>query len=417
MHLPLLVRAACLVALWLAGPVAQAAGDPAPSPVSRKDALAMDSACALVNTFTKCLERKQLTIVVIGNSVSYGAACEDQRIDSYYVYLAEWFRRTFPEARIEVKTGIIFAIGPEVQLFRMEDKLLRQEPDLVVTEFGAANGAWGEIGRGVTEPATEGYVRRLREQRPEADLLLNLGLFTSLMEVYRRGEVPPSVAFQAALARHYGAVLTDPGSVIARRVVAGEPWNAFMKDGIHPGPGGYAVHGQVIAAELDRQYRLYQALPAAARRIQPHPRPAPSLRPDPWTNPRLLPAAAARLTGFQPGENGRVKFMAAEGPGAAGSFAPASGRLVGVLYQLPEHRGKAPFAELEVRLDGAAEWTRLPRAQEPRFLEDDDRANSFQRHFFGGYGLPVAARSLEFRVAGAAGQLQALRLVGFFVID
>jgi hypothetical protein len=120
----------------------------------------------LTNAFTRCLIDRKLTIVVIGNSVSYGAACDGDKIDSYYVHLTDWFRKTFPDAEIQVKLGIIFAIGPEVQLFRMEDKALRPQPDLVVTEFGAANGAWGEKGREITERATEGYIRRLRMLPP-----------------------------------------------------------------------------------------------------------------------------------------------------------------------------------------------------------------------------------------------------------
>lgn len=375
--------------------------------------------CVLANSFTKCLDEKRLTIVVIGNSVSYGAAFDGDKIDSYYVYLADWFRETFPLASIDVRLGIIFAIGPEVQLFRMEDKALKFQPDLVVTEFGAANGAWGERGREITERATEGYVRRLRALRPEADVLMNLGLQERMMEDYREGHTPNSVLFQERVARHYGCALTDSGTAIARRVLAGEPWRRYMNDSIHPGPQGYAVHGQTIREELDRQYRAYQGLGARARAVKPHPLPATTLLPDPWVLPRQVPAGAAELQGFQPGVSGRVSYVEAAGPGASGSFTAAGGRIVGLLYQFQSEAEDERQAELEVRLDGAEAWTRLPR-NEPVFPEEDDRENLFQRQFFGAYHLPLYCRRLDFRVVSEDGSAQntpSLRLVSFFVVD
>jgi len=126
----------------------------------------MPTPCLLRNTFTKALDQKKLRISVIGNSVTYGAAFDGDRIDSYYVRLADWFKKRFPDTEIDLRTGIIFAMGPETQLFRMEEKLFAFNPDLVVAEFGAANGAWGAKGRPVTDPATEGYVRASSAQTP-----------------------------------------------------------------------------------------------------------------------------------------------------------------------------------------------------------------------------------------------------------
>jgi hypothetical protein len=351
---------------------------------------------------------------VIGNSVTYGAAFDGDRIDSYYVRLADWFRKRFPDADIEVHTGIIFAMGPETQLFRMEDKLLAFNPDLVVTEFGAANGAWGAKGRSVTDPATEGYVRRLRLLRPDADLLMNLGLVKPMMDDYRAGVTPGTVDFIRRLAGNYGFVITDSGEAIAKRVIAGEPWELFMKDSIHPVQAGYAVHGKVIEVELDRQWALYQSLPADGRKVSAHPFPHSTVDPSPWLWPRQAPAwFAEKLDGFKLAESGQVKFI--EGaPGATGMFSPGKGRIVGILHHAGASSKGRP-AELEVRLDGAGEWVRLP-LNEPIFTEED-RYNFFMRQFFGAYGLPPeGCRSLEFRVTDSPARI-AGRIAGFFVIE
>lgn len=375
----------------------------------------MTKPCLLVNTFTKCIEQKKLRIGVIGNSVTYGAAFDGTRIDSYYVRLAAWFKKRFPDADIEVHTGIIFAMGPETQLFRMEDKLLAFNPDLVVAEFGAANGAWGPKGRCITDPATEGYVRRLRLLRPEADLLLNLGLVAPMMDDYRAGRTPETADFIHRIASHYDSVITDSGEAIAKRVLAGEPWEHFMNDGIHPGPVGYDVHGKVIEDELDRQLALYQALPATEHKVGTHPFPRSTIDPSPWLWPRLAPAwFAEKLDGFKLAEHGRVKFIEG-GAGATGTFNPGRGRIVGILHQVGDGRNDHR-AEVEVRLDAAGDWVRLP-FQEPVFPEDDDRSNHFRRQFFGAYGLPPAGcHTLEFRVTDAPAGVTA-RIAGFFVIE
>ncbi|MFA7345522.1 MAG: SGNH/GDSL hydrolase family protein [Terrimicrobiaceae bacterium] len=354
---------------------------------------------------------------MIGNSVTYGAPSNAERIDSYYVRLADWFRKRFPEAAIDVRTGIIFAVGPEVQLFRMDDKLLAFNPDLVVAEFGAANAAWGDKGRGVTDPATEGYVRRLRCLRPEADLLFNLGLFTTMMGDYRSGRTPGTADFIHRLAEHYYFPVTDSGEAIARRVLSGEPWEKFMTDGIHPSKGGYDVHGRVIEEELDRQWALYQALPAHERAVAAIPCPKSTVFPSPWEWPHLEPAGIVDKTnGFKAGAHGRVKFIKG-GPGASGVFTPPRGTVVGILHQAGDSPHSTPGGELEVRLDGNGEWISLPLRNEPRFLEEDDRSNYFQRQFFGGYGLPPSGcRSLEFRVAESPVGAVA-RIVGFFVVQ
>ena len=375
----------------------------------------MEDNCLLRNTFTKCVEKKKLRIGVIGNSVTYGAAFDGDRIDSYYVRLADWFRKRFPDADIEVHTGIIFAMGPETQLFRMEDKLLAFNPDLVVTEFGAANGAWGAKGRCITDPATEGYVRRLRLMRPDADLLMNLGLVKPMMDDYRAGVIPGTVDFIRRLAGNYGFVITDSGEAIAKRVIAGEPWENFMKDAIHPVKAGYDVHGKVIECELDRQWALYQSLPADGRKVSAHPFPRKTVDPSPWLWPRLAPSwLAEKLDGFKLAENGRVKYI--EGvPGATGIFSPGKGRIVGILHHVGATSGEK-HAEFEVKLDGTGEWVRLPFG-EPVFPEDDDRSNYFRRQFFGSYGLPPeGCRSLEFRVTDSPTHITA-RLAGFFVIE
>ena len=396
--------------------------------VTEKKPLPPTETCMMSNTFTKLLTQKKLAIAIVGNSVTHGAKFDKQNIDSYYLDLLDWFKTTFPDAEITFQTGIIFAIGPEVQVFRMEDKTFAINPDLVVVEFGAANGAWGERGRSVTDPATEGFVRRIRQLRPTTDIFMNLGLHSAMMDDYRAGRTPGTVAFLTSLGKHYGFPVADSGTEMARRIIAGEPWEKYMGDGIHPNQTGYRLHGEVIRGVLDKQYALYrERYPnkhirtklgefVQKHHVQANPLPQTTLTPNPWVNPHLFTGwEATDLGGFQRGESGRIHFIEGDANAAAGKFVATEGRIVGLFF----HIGKSPSekrANIDVRFDGAGDWHTFNLEKEPCFTEADDPTNYLRRLFFGGYGFSGEGfREIEFR-ATPNDENRTLRICGFFVV-
>lgn len=362
----------------------------------------------LNNTFAKLDRGEPVCIVVIGNSVTYGAPAGEKRTTSFYWALADWMREHFPKGDIRLKTGIIFAIGPELQLFRMEDKVFRHKPDLVLAEFGAANGAWGPAGRAVTDPATEGYIRLLRERLPECDVVLQLGLFQTMMDWYRRGETPPTAAFLHSVGTHYGCLVSDGGRAIAERIVKGADWKEFMKDGIHPNENGYAVHSAVLRQALDEAYAAYRKRPAP---VAAHVLPKATLTPRPWVRPRLVPAsAAADVAGFSPADFGRFKGLVATESGAVLSFRPTAGRCVGLLLRRP----KAPGG-LRIMTDGV--WVAMNLKNEPRAIEEDDPdRHPLFRHFFHADGLPLSFGEVRLQTLMAA-EGESVELAGFLVVE
>lgn len=369
----------------------------------------------LHNSFVKLTKEKRLKIVVIGNSVSHGMVTEGKPTVSYYPHLLQWFKTQFPDADIQLKTGIIFAIGAELQLFRMDDKLFAEKPDLVVVEFGAANGAWGDGGREITDRATEGYIRRLRFIMPQADCFMNMGLFKTMLADYEKGKTPNSVLMQYSLAKQYGCALADSEKAMVEKISAGTPYEELMNDFIHPSAKGYELHGQVIAAELDRQYQLFKDTKPADLVLKDHAFPKESVVEDPWLFPRLVPAFFADdLKGFSVAESGRVKFISASESGASGSYNAGRGRIAGLLMRSPEKQGS-----IEVRLDGKGEWKRLALKGEPRFTEGDDRQNWLQRSFFAANGLPLYCQQIEFRVSDdpETKDAYAIQIIGFLVIE
>lgn len=376
-------------------------------------AFAAAPASPLHNTFARLSRGEPLKVVVVGNSVTAGAPAGQATVPSFYVAMENWLRRTFPQADIRVSPRIIYAIGPEVQLFYQDYRVLSESPDLVLAEFGAANGAWGRAGAVVTEPATEGYVRRLRELSPKTDVVLMMGVFKTMMDDYRAGNTPPSADFIHRVAAHYDALAVDAGAELARRVVAGEPWETYMKDFIHPSPAGYTLYGDRLVAALEAEWKRHQSSAVASAQVVSHATPPATLHPSPWKSPRLVPASAASASeSFFQQTQAAISWIEATTPGATGGYqAPEGRRVIGVLM-----RESKPCGNLEVRVPGG-EWTRLTQSRTPHFTVKDDPANRLYRNFFATYGLPEGGvSSLEFRVSASPETTGAhvVQIVGFF---
>ncbi len=377
---------------------------------------------SLRNTFARLINKKQLKVIVVGNSVTNGAPIDKdrERNPSFYVTLENWLRDHFPEARIEVIPKIIFAMGPEVQLFRMDERVLPDKPDLVLAEFNAANGAaHGSLDvespwRAITEPATEGFLRRLRFLLPETDCILEMAIFKTMVDDYRAGRTPVCASFQHKLAAHYGLLYADAAAEVARRILAGEPWETYMDDGIHPSVKGYEVYGHVLAEELDRQWALLQALPEEERVIKPHPFPAKTVHPDPWLFARFVPAYDAQtVEGFRIEQSGNVTFLSANQAGSSGCYrVPAPGRIVGMLMRYTDSCGN-----IEVR--AGRKWIRISHRKDPKFTYGEDPMNRFYRVMFGVHGLPLALDTCEFRVSAEPETAGACRveIAGFMVVE
>ncbi len=337
------------------------------------------SECHLVNSFAAATTGR-VRIVCVGNSVTHGSDLPDGAHIGFTESVATWFRGRFPDATVELETAIIFAIGPELQLFYLDETVAPLAPDLVVCEFGAANGAWGARGRTVTDPAVEGYMIRLRERLPRADVLLNIGMFRTMLDDWRAGREPPTNVWLKQLGAAYGCAVADSAGALWRLIEAGEPFENVMGDWIHPNAAGYEVHAATIAATLDREREDWDG-----RGPGDHVLPTP-LHAAPWRAPRRITDLAG--PGFVATDGGVTG-----GPGATLAVEAGTGHVVGLLLRDPPKE-----TVLEARVDGGA-WTPLGLGDEPRFQRRAEPDVTLARHFLPASGLAPAKR-LELRVAG-----------------
>lgn len=205
-----------------------------------------------------------------------------------------WLRMEYARSAITMHNASIGGTGSDLGVFRVERDVLAHEPDLVLVEFSVndSNKDLLRAGRCV-----EGIVRQIRRARPACDICFVYTLCNapSVIEPFRRGELPPAAAVHDRVAEHYGVPAVVLGADVLRLEAAGRlalvakgderadlerrGITVFCEDGAHPLPAGHDLYVQTLAAAWPR---------LLAESAMPGARPPP-LDPDNWEGARLLP--------------------------------------------------------------------------------------------------------------------------------
>jgi lysophospholipase L1-like esterase len=193
--------------------------------------------------------------------VYFGGSITD--VAGWRVGFDEWLRRTYPASRITMTNASIGGTGSDLGVFRVAADVLPHAPDLVFVEFSVndSNKDLVRAGRCV-----EGIVRQLRRARPECDICFVYTLCNapSVIEPFRRSELPPAAAVHDRVAEHYGLPAVVLGAEVLRLEAAGkltlvargderaglerQDITVFCEDGAHPLPAGHDLYVQTLAA-------------------------------------------------------------------------------------------------------------------------------------------------------------------------
>lgn len=242
----------------------------------------------LGNVLTKLKQSKEVRIAYLGGSITQAEGWRPKTLD--------WFRKTFPQAKVEQIHAAIGGTGSDLGVFRLRQDVLDHRPDLLFVEFAVNDaGAPAErIWRGM-----EGIVRQTWRTDPTIDICFIYTYENGFEVDLADGRCPPSVAAHEYVADHYGI----PSINVALRVVqmaregkliftprahtqvekeapAGKEKIIFSNDGVHPHDAGHQIFLEVIA---DAMTKMMQA-----PRAGPH-KPGEPFMPDNWEGARLLP--------------------------------------------------------------------------------------------------------------------------------
>jgi hypothetical protein len=250
-----------------------------------------------------------------------------------------WLREQHPDAEIQEINAAIGGTGSDLGVFRLQNDVLRHEPNLLFVEFAVNDGGASPE---QIHKAMEGIVRQTWRGNPNIDICFVYTLSEPVLPEIRAGKMQRSATAMEDVADHYGIPSIHFGvSVVAMEksgdlvFTAPKPDNladvkpmVFSTDGVHPHvETGHVLYTEAIA-------RSWPTIVKHSGEPGPHDLPEP-LRGDNWERAKQVAIAPAML-------DGPWQHLAADHP-LARRFA----KNMPEMYQATE-----PGAALEFTIDG-----------------------------------------------------------------
>jgi len=273
---------------------------------------------------------RPVVVAVIGGSITQGAKAT--RPDNRYGNLvADWWRRRFPQARVEHVNAGIGATGSNYGALRAQRDLLSKRPDFVVVEY-----ACNDRNTPAAAETLEGLLRQILKQPNQPGVML---LFTMASGGHNAQE------WHAKVGRHYGLPMVSFRDAYWPEIRAGHmKWEDVVADQVHPNDRGHACCAALITAVLDK---VLAELPPSDR--------LPAIKPLP---PPLLSDLFEHTALFEGGDlrpaandgwayDAKTKSWTSKTPGSVIEF-EVPGRIVLSMH----HVVKGPMGKARVTVDG-----------------------------------------------------------------
>lgn len=201
----------------------------------------------IFKVFKKAEEQKEITVGVIGGSITQGASAGSQE-KCYGMLIAKWWEQRFPDAKVNFINAGIGATGSYIGVHRVKKDLLIHNPDFVVVEYAVNDSSHDE---NLIENSYEGTLRRIlsSESKPGIMLLFminNQGL--SMEKVHTR------------IGLHYNLPMVSYGASVWSEIGKGAlNWTDISPDIVHPNEKGHYLAAKLITDRLDEILNLYKS--------------------------------------------------------------------------------------------------------------------------------------------------------------
>lgn len=199
-------------------------------------------------TFDKIEEKKQLTIGVIGGSITAGAAASDFGKTSWGPLVTQWFRREFPDTDISFYNAGIGATNSIFGAHRVDDDLLKHKPDLVIVEFSV-----NDMHTSGTKMSYESLIRKIlnSEQKPA---VLTLGLMVQTGENWQNMHLDVSRNYRVPYISYRDAIYPE----VEKDNLT---WRELSPDDVHPSDKGHQIIANLITHFLKKVCDSRNSLP------------------------------------------------------------------------------------------------------------------------------------------------------------
>jgi lysophospholipase L1-like esterase len=245
----------------------------------------------LPHVFAQFREGADVNIAYLGGSIT----CQN----GYRPKSMTWFREQYPDAALHESNAGIGGTNSTLGVFRLDNDVLRHEPDLLFIEFAVNDGG--------TDPAQiikamEGIVRKTWKANPNTDICFVYTLANNMIEDLQRGVYPRAASAMEAVADHYAipsihmglqvALMEKEGTLLFKGEKPSEPGAGpivFSRDGVHPYEDtGHQLYVEAIIRSMQKIKTVSSAKPH--RLITP-------LHPENFEQARIYPVTPNMLSG------------------------------------------------------------------------------------------------------------------------
>lgn len=202
----------------------------------------------LSNTYHKLNSENELTVAYLGGSVTVGTGGANGYC--WRTATDEWFKTNFPNAKITSVDAGFGGTGSYWGFFRIDEDVLKENPDLVFVEF-AINDAYAGHNELTSIIYMEGIVNKIRAKNKKADIIFVF--VTDNNSVGRLGTEYTNLVAHKKVAEHYGIPYINVGFALVEEMKkTGNDWSYYVGDIVHPNNNGYKVYADCIAEHLKK---------------------------------------------------------------------------------------------------------------------------------------------------------------------
>ena len=215
----------------------------------------------LAEVMKRAKNGEEITIGVIGGSVTEGAYASDYAKTSYAGLTYAWWEKTFPKAKVNFINAGVGGTSSLYGVHRVEEDLLKYEPDFVIVEFGVNDCDHAY--------QTEAYANLLHR-------ILIDDAQPAVMLLYVMGDNGNNnQAIQAPIGKHYDLPMISYRDAIWPEVRAGNLlWEEIGADYVHPTDFGHALIAELVISYLTKTYadfgKISSTIPAVAEPYMPY---------------------------------------------------------------------------------------------------------------------------------------------------
>lgn len=201
----------------------------------------------LSNTYYRLTKNNKLRVAYFGGSITYGTGSTNIDKTSWRALTGEHLKNKFPDAEITTLNASIGGTGTGYGIARIDNDLLKFDPDLVFIEFSINDGyQYYSVDDSVM--FYESIINRIIGHNPFADIIM---VFTTDRAIIK-GD---NMIFKAhrKLAEYYGFCSIDVGAALRAEInEVGGDLDDYLTDWVHPSDKGHKVYAKCVNAFFDK---------------------------------------------------------------------------------------------------------------------------------------------------------------------